>query len=170
MNSRDIDYLKASNPTLLCQKNRGVKKCSDCIRYRSCAKSHGLSDDGNIKNKKGGYEMSPKNQEIEKFVRSLYWPKKKLADIGALLTFLEKSRLRSIEQNDRHRCRLSCLEIITLGVGERASFVSWDVKYIDINHVSNEYAEIYTYTDEERGLPRKIKINNPKITIIEKIN
>lgn len=113
--------------------------------------------------------MSPKNQEIEKFVRSLYWPKKKLADIGALLQFLEKNRLRSIEQSDKHRSGLTCLEIITLGVGARASFDRWEVREIDINNVTKEYAEIWTHSEQIRGFPKKIKITNPKITIIDKI-
>lgn len=113
--------------------------------------------------------MSPKNQEIEKFVRSLYWPKKKLADIGALLQFLEKNRLRSIEQSDKHRSGLACLEIITLGVGERASFNRWEVCKIDINNVTKDYAEIWTHNYNDIGFPKKIKITNPKITIIDKI-
>lgn len=104
---------------------------------------------------------------VKEFINSIYWPKGKREDVGKLLTFLEEVNIRSINKHDSRKCRLTCLEITTSGKGERESFFSWAVKYLDVNHVGDTYAEIYVYTDEAgSGLPSKIRLNNPKLSII----
>lgn len=111
-------------------------------------------------------DVKNKKDQIINFLQFLYLPKGKAESYGRLFTFLEENYVRSINKHDAGTSRQRVLEIETSGNPPRESFQGWKVKYIDINHVGEMFAEVYIYTDEQGGTPKKIKIQNPKIAII----
>ena len=148
-------YQQSINEIWACRKNRAVYSCFECIRFRECGVD-----------RKGGEQMASKLENVQSFINSIYWPKNKRESIGRLLTFLQEINIRSINKNDSRKTRLRCLAITTKGKGSYESFDSWSVKYIDLNHVSDIFAEVYIYDEDGRGYPSKVRTDNPKISII----
>ena len=150
-----------------CRRNRAIYSCKECCRYRECIALGDISLNGYGLNEKGGaYMEKPKIEVVKDFLNSIYWPKSKREKYGELFTLLETLNIRSVNKNDSRKCRLTCLEIKTKGVGSYESFDSYNIKYIDINHVGDTYAEVYIYDEDGNGLPQKIRLINPKISII----
>ena len=156
-----------------CRTRRNIPACRKCCRFWDCVSVGKIDVLGNAQNegkkKKGGEKMKlePRNQEIVEFVNSLYCPKRYQDEKDALIEFVKSEKLRAINKDDSRKNRLTCLEIITKGNGTRSTFFEWGVKWLDLNHVSDIYAEIYIYNDDGRGYPSKIRVDNPRVTIIE---
>ena len=107
-----------------------------------------------------------KRDKIKELLFNLYCPRDKTESMSRLREFIEAHELRSLNANDRQKSRLEILVIETKGNGKWQSFAGWGVKYVDVNHVSDIYAEVYIYDLDGQGLPSKIRIDNPKYSII----
>ena len=111
--------------------------------------------------------MNKRKENLGEFLNSIYCPKSKKEEMEKLLDFLKNVEIRGIAKSDFKKIRLSALVISTKGKGEWETFDSWSVKFLDLNHVSDVFAEVYLYDNEGRGHPTKIRVDNPKVSILE---
>lgn len=150
-----------------CHKRRNVTKCGACLRYSECVENESIDLWGQgIKTSGKGVKNIMRKDEVRDFLHTIYIPSNLSKDWGELLEWLESHTIRKLNFSDHNLSRLRCLEIKTKGNGSWKAFAGWRECYIDTNHVSTKFAEIYTYTDTETGQPQKIAVDNPRFSII----
>lgn len=152
-----------------CRKTRNVAKCSACLRMSECIEK-GLIDLWGHGIKTNGKEVKKhmRKDEVREFLHTIYVPTSLSKSWGELLSWLESHEIRKLSFLDHNKSRLLCLEITTKGNGSWKTFAGWRECYIDTNHISTKFAEIYAYTDTHSGSPKKIAVNNPRYSIIIK--
>lgn len=111
-----------------------------------------------------------KRDQILEFLAGLYIPRERLDNYDKLINFMHADTMlsfRSPNSNDAFKSRYRCLIIETKGDSKWRTFQSWDIKYVDFNHIGKVYAEAYIYNMDGVGTPGRIRIDSPKIAIIQ---
>ena len=152
-----------------CHKTRNVAKCWDCLRYTLCVLD-GSIDIGGHGIKTNGKEVINimRNELVKEFLHTIYVPADLSKSWGELLTWLEVHEIRGLGKWDKKSVKIRLLEIKTKGNGSWKAFAGWRECYADTNHISDKFAEIYTYTETESGHPQKIAVTNPRYSVIIK--
>ena len=152
-----------------CHKKRNVTKCGACLRYSECVENESIDLWGQgIKTNGKEVIKIMRNELVKEFLHTIYVPSDLSKSWGELLTWLEAHEIRGLGKGDRKAVKIRLLEIKTKGNGSWKAFAGWRECYADTNHISDKFAEIYTYTDTESGHPQKIAVTNPRYSVIIK--
>ena len=111
-----------------------------------------------------------KRDQMLDFITGLYIPKDKVDNYDGLVKYLHADTMlnfRSPNSNDAFKSRYRCLIIEVKGDSKWRTFQNWAIKYVDFNHVGKTYAEAYIYDLDGVGYPCRIRIDSPKLAIIQ---
>ena len=113
--------------------------------------------------------MNVKQESVLRFVKQVYCPVSKEAQMHALVAYILKHPLRNVEPQDAHTTNVPMLKINIDGKGCRAVFKGFEIVRADFNNVSEVYAEAYIkYEDETKNHPQRVFTKSTRYVIIEK--
>ena len=100
------------------------------------------------------------------YLNNLYIPVSKKEQVERLKAFIDSVSLRMPNSRDAFKTHFTILTIRTKGKGNRRSFDTYGIQYVDFNSIGTKYALAYLYDENGEGKPIRMDITSIKNILI----
>ena len=105
-------------------------------------------------------------ERLYDYLDNLYIPVSKRGQVEQLKKLVESVSLRMPNANDAFKSHYTILTIKTKGKGNRRSFDTYGIQYVDFNSIGEKYALAYIYDEDGKGTPIRMDITSIKNILI----